>query len=330
MAGLQEKVKDLYKVLDVERHATTKQLKAAYRKLAAKWHPDVCKEENAQEIFEEIVEAYETLSDSEERSRYDQFVKENEEKKGMTFESLYHAFHYDEQKAYAPIKGDNVEIVIEFTMEEVRQGATKETEFERYVNCEPCEGHGFHKNIESKCSVCHGSGSEIIERTTPFGTIKSEKKCQSCEGFGFHKTTECTTCKGKGKKGKMVTINFSLPNFTTDGERLTVKGKGDEGLNGGRNGDLIFLFKQSKKDPFRLEGHDAFLTIEVPYKKALNGGKVLVALPRGVKVDVEIPKGIDSGHRIILPNEGLFNPLNHFYGNLTLTVQITTQEKKTG
>lgn len=318
-----EQVIDLYAILEVEPTATEKEINKAYRKLALKWHPDTCKEPNAQEMFQKITEAYDALSDKEERARYDAFVKMMKDGKGQTFEEVFNSFHSGVTGAHAPLKGEDVEMGVIFTVSEVRRRAEKEVRFERFTNCKTCEGHGFHRKTVNMCPHCSGCGFTLKDSKTPFGDIKTEQTCSECKGKGYVDTAECEECKGRGKKSVMVTLQFPLPEETTEGFRLRFKDKGDAGLNGGRNGDFIVVFMQDRNDPYRIvHDYDLEVTVDVPFKTAVMGGKVKVTIPRGETLKVPVQRGTQNGHRIIIPEEGLFNPRNRQYGGLTAIVNV--------
>lgn len=318
-----EKVKDLYAVLGVESDATEKEIIKAFRKLSKIHHPDISKEEDAAEKFKEIQIAYEELSDPEKRADYDAFVRMHKEGKNTSFAELYEKFTARQPGAHAPMRGDDVKMEVEFTVSEVRQQATKIIRFDRYVNCSDCEGHGFHRHPSNVCHDCKGKGYALEASRTPFGEIKTEKQCRTCMGRGYVNVDKCASCNGEGKKELPVEISFTMPKETTEGFQLKLKEKGDAGFNGGVNGDLFLTFTHSPDDPFELvNDYDVNMKLDVSFLKALTGGQVSVTTPRGAKVNVPIARGTQTGHRIIVPDEGLFNPMNGFYGNLTLQVNI--------
>lgn len=316
-----EKVKDYYGILDIDSTATTSEIQKAYRKLAKKYHPDVSKEENAVEMFKKVKEAYKVLT--EERDTYDAYVKRNSEGKDISFQEVVDLFHSSVDGAFTDIKGENVEIDVEFYVSEIRQEARKVVTFDRYVNCSDCKGHGFPRDGSYVCHDCQGKGYSLIEAHTPFGDIKTEKLCRSCSGKGHLNTEICPSCEGNGKKNLLVKFTFGLPKDANKGKKLTFKEKGDAGLNGGAHGDLFVNLKQAIDDPYTIVNrYDLETKVDVPFLTSLTGGKISVQLPRGVTVKIPIAKGTQSGHRIIVPDEGLFNSRNGFYGTLTLEVNL--------
>lgn len=318
-----EQVKDYYGILEIEQEATDKEIKNAYRKLSKVYHPDVSKLENAADLFDKLHEAYTVLSNPDTRKEYDEFVKSMKEGKGVTFQELYSKFHFDRPGAHAPIKGDDLEMNIHFLVSEVRQGLQKEINFDRYDNCEDCEGHGYYRESTKICKECEGKGYSLANADTPFGDLKTESICDTCKGVGYTDVKECTLCKGVGKVNKLVTVTFPLPKETTNGFRITLRGHGDAGLNGGKNGDLHVVLTQDPKDPFRIENdYDATFRLDVPFLTSLTGGRISVQLPSSETAKIPIKRGTQTGHQIVLPDEGLYNPRNGFYGNITAVVNI--------
>lgn len=319
-------VKDLYLILGVEKDSTEKEIQRAFRSLSKKWHPDVSEEKDAAEVFKKIHEAYEVLSDSEKRKGYDEFIeKERTGKNNKTYEEFEKDFHSGIQPAYAPIKGENIEITIPFTIKDIKLKAEKSVEFDRFTNCVNCEGHGFKKLAADKCLSCRGSGYRLENTDSIFGNMKVEKTCGSCSGKGYVNTKDCESCKGKGKLNDLINLKFVLPEHTIDGTRITLTGKGDEGLNGGYNGDLYLVMEHDKEDEYWISNtYDINTTVTVPYLNTLTMEPASLTLPNGKEIKIPIPFGANRGHQITVPDEGLLNTKNRFYGILTVHLDVET------
>lgn len=318
------KVKDFYNILDVERDATEKEIKLAFRKLAKTHHPDVSDMENAEEIFKEIQTAYEVLSVPETRAEYDEDLARSEEGTNYTIKDIYAMFNKDGRNVHAPIKGEDVEMEVEFTISEVVQHATKTIGFERYTNCTDCKGHGYNRELQNMCPGCKGTGNMMKTAKTPFGEIKQGTTCKQCNGNGYVHIDACETCEGKGKTLRPVEVSFQLPKETREGYIITLKGKGDAGLNGGMNGDLILTMRHDRnKDSFCFANDvDIETNVTVPFKTCLKGGKFPVKLPSGKTLDIPIQRGTQHGHQVMVPEQGMVNPYNGFKGLLTIIVHV--------
>lgn len=321
MAG---KVKDLYAILEIERNASDKEIKLAYRKMAKLHHPDKSDAENAQEIFEEIQTAYEVLSESETRKEYDEDLAKSEDGTIYTIKDIYAMFSKDSRSAHVPIKGEDVNIEVEFTIPEVVQRATKTIRFTRFVNCDICHGHGHARNLSDLCPTCKGKGNILVDKKTPFGDIKSEVTCKTCNGNGYANMKKCEHChEGSGKQEVPIEVAFQLPKETKHEYEIVLAGKGDSGLNGGRNGDLIVKMLHSSHDPFRFVNDvDIETDLHVSFITCMTGGKALLTLPSGQEIDIPINRGTQHGHQVMVPEQGLINPFNGFRGLLTVHIHI--------
>lgn len=330
-----EKIKDYYKTLEVEPDASQKEIKKAYRRLAAKYHPDVSTEEDAEVVFKKIFEANEILSDPEARKEYDEFVKRESEGKNRTFSDVMSVFKSEHNGVHAPVRGDDVKVVTYFTAEEVRQTRKRSIILDRFENCTDCGGHGVIRDLSDLCEDCGGTGFLLHPTHTPFGDMKTHKGCPRCEGKGYTKTPKCTGCSGKGKIPKKVRVSFDTPSETREEFEYRLTGRGDAGLNGGRYGNLIVVFRQHKDDPYRIIGDDLEITKEVSFLSSLTGGSVKVHLPNGENTKIPLPDRVEDGHTIIVPDYGLFNEESGRWGNLNVKIKVTTprnlsknQEKK--
>lgn len=306
-------MRNFYEVLDIEETATEKEIHVAYRKQAKKWHPDICKEPDAVERYQEVMHAYEILMDVEERERYDHLLKTVG--KGLGFDELLSKFYFHRQGAHSPVQGESVEMKIYFTASEVLTKVEKTIEFVREANCKDCDGHGYLRDIANMCRVCRGVGHTFIDTNTPFGNIKTEKDCGACEGSGYTQVEECQTCHTKGKVSEEVKITFPIPNGVTEGYRLRIRNKGDAGLNGGKNGDLFIVFRQSGNDSYVIRNrYDLQKEIVVPFETALLGGEITIPLPNGKKVKMPIKRGIKNRNLINIPDGGLYDPERKQHG----------------
>lgn len=133
----------------------------------------------------------------------------------------------------------------------------------------------------------------------------------------------CDTCEGKGKVSQPVEVSFQLPKETRDGYQITLRGKGDAGLNGGANGDLILTMKHWHHDKFRFQNDvDIETNLQASFLACLAGGKVSMKLPNGNAIDIPIQRGTQHGHQVMVPEQGMINPFNGFRGLLTVTIHV--------
>ena len=179
--------RDYYEVLGVGKNASDDEIKAAFRKLARQYHPDVSKEEHAEEKFKEINEAYGVLSDSDKRARYDRFGKDGLNGMGAggyhdytadfsdLFEEILGGFGFSSGRRAsrtAPRRGRDLQMQVTLTFEEAVFGVEKEIEFQREETCSTCKGNGAEPGTSPvKCSTCNGQGEVRQVRQTFLGQM---------------------------------------------------------------------------------------------------------------------------------------------------------------
>ena len=246
--------RDYYEVLGVSKTATDDEIKKAYRGLAKKYHPDVCKEADAEAKFKEVQEAYEVLSDSTKRQQYDQFGHDGPMGGAGGFggfdfggggfggfEDIFSSFFGGgrTQSSTGPKRGRNLKTSITLTFEEAAFGVEKEITLNKLDTCKDCSGTGAMsgKDIET-CPKCHGRGKVLVEQNSFFGRIQTEAVCPHCNGKGKTIKNKCTSCHGEGRIKTVSKLKVRIPSGVEDEQTLTVSGKGEAGPNGGMNGDL--------------------------------------------------------------------------------------------
>ena len=296
-----EQIKDHYGALGLEPDARKEEIKKAYRKLSKTMHPDVNKAENAKEEFAKIFEAYEVLYDEDMRKAYDEELERvRNGKHTWDFSKLFKQYHPTETNL--GVKGEDVRITVPFTVEEVVQDKPILFDFERYVACESCEGVGYHRLLEHRCSSCKGIGKSSRSVRTPFGTLDNVDPCPACKGSGYTSHPKCETCDGKGQFVKKVTLQFTLIPPITSKMIQKFQYRGDDGIRGGVPGDLIVEFIQSPNDQFSIVNGAVEYTATIPYEIALNGGNVQVPLPTGKDFTVTIPERIPKDYMVVIPD----------------------------
>lgn len=201
--------RDYYEVLGVDKNADDATIKKAYRQLAKKYHPDLNPgDKQAEAKFKEVNEAYEVLSDSEKKSRYDQFGHAGVDPNfgaggagggfqggfgdfGDIFSDLFGGgfggFGGNSRRSNpnAPRRGADVAARITISFEEAAKGCTKNIKVSHIETCSACGGSGAKAGTSPKtCPVCNGSGSQVVQQRTPFGVMQTQTTCSRCSGSG--------------------------------------------------------------------------------------------------------------------------------------------------
>jgi molecular chaperone DnaJ len=225
-------------LLGLKKGATEQEIKRSYRKLAAKYHPDVNKDADAADKFKEISEAYEILSDPQKRTQYDQFGHDafsggpSGYGGGSPFGGGFHGGGYEDifdsffgggfggqnRRSSGPKVGRDVEVKIKLSFKESVEGLTKTIKFSANETCSFCEGRGEAKNSKSKsCGTCHGSGQVVGRQQTPFGVIQTQMVCPKCGGVGKIPEKPCKKCGGSGRKMGERRVEVKIPAGVFDG-----------------------------------------------------------------------------------------------------------------
>jgi curved DNA-binding protein len=287
------KYKDYYKILGVERNASEDEIKKAYRKLARKYHPDVSKEPNAKERFQEVSEAYETLRDKEKRAAYD---------------SLGSGFRPGQDFRPPPdwferFGGGRSEDLGGVDLSEL---------FESLGAFGRATGFGRGRGRRGPTMAFPGEDYEVPVRLTLEET--------------FHGTERTVQLEG----GRSFTAR--IPPGATDGQRLRLRGKGGPGVNGGAPGDLYLQIHLEPHPLFRVSGHDLDLEVPLAPWEAALGAQVEIPTMTG-RVTVKVPSGSRAGQKLRLGGKGLPKPgggAGDLYAVLSIEVPspLTEQEKK--
>ena len=351
-----ENKRDYYEVLGVEKGASAEEIKKAYRKAAMKYHPDRNPgNQEAEEKFKEVGEAYEVLSDDDKRSRYDQFGFAGGDPNygagqggygggvggfgrgfggfgdfGDIFGDLFGGGSTRRANAQSvPRRGDNVGARLELSFEEAAFGVEKEVSFPRIENCAACNGTGSGDGVIETCSNCRGTGQVRTTQSFMGMTMQSTAECPHCSGRGKIIKNPCTTCRGKGKVRTTHKVKGKIPAGIDMGQSIRASGEGNVGYNGGPNGDLLVEISIRNHPIFTRRGMEVYCEIPITFTQAALGAKLQVPTLDG-KEEFEIPEGTQTGKTFTMFGKGIPNVHNpKRRGNHHFTVVVETPTKLT-
>ena len=340
--------RDYYEILGVSRDADKEEIKRAYRRLARKYHPDVNKEEGAEEHFKEINRAYEVLSEPEMRARYDRFgeagvgsgaaagagFSDFADMGGFAdiFESFFSGFSggagQSTRRRTGPARGEDLRLDLKLDFREAVFGGEKEIPISHLETCDTCSGSGAKPGTRPRaCTTCSGSGQVRRAARTPFGSFTQVSVCPTCNGTGQVIEDKCESCGGNGQIQKTKRLKITVPAGVDNGTRLRVSGEGDAGKRGGPSGDLyVYLFV--KDDPvFKRDGINILSEIEISYLQAILGCRLEVETVDGTE-ELQIPPGTQPNTVLTLENRGvprLGNPVSRGGHLITVLIEIPTR-----
>jgi len=307
-----------YETLEVEREADETRLKAAFRKLAMKFHPDRNPGDQTSEIrFKEINEAYEVLKDKDKRAAYDRYGHAAFEQNGFGganagfgagFASSFSDIFEDlfgmagQRSRGGRERGADLRYNMKITLEEAFQGKTAQIEIPVSVTCEECSGTGAKAGTKPKsCGTCGGAGR--IRQSQGFFTL--ERTCPGCQGRGQMIEENCTACSGQGRVTRERTLSVPIPQGVEDGTRIRLAGEGEAGVRGGPAGDLYIFLSLAQHQFFQREGADLHCRVPISMVTAALGGEFEVPTIEKGKTKIKIPVGTQSGRRLKIASKGM-------------------------
>jgi molecular chaperone DnaJ len=335
-----------YETLEVERTAKDGELKAAFRKLAMKYHPDRNSGDKASETkFKEINEAYDVLKDEQKRAAYDRFGHAAFEH-GSNGPAGAHGFGADFASSFSDIfedlfgmggrgrgggrggreRGADLRYNMEITLEEAYNGKAAQIRIPTPVTCEACSGAGAKAGSKPKtCPTCQGAGK--VRHTQGFFTL--ERTCVACQGRGQVIDNPCPNCSGSGRVVRERTLSVNVPPGVEDGTRIRLSGEGEAGVRGGPPGDLYIFLSLATHAFFQRDGADLHCRVPISMVTASLGGGFEVPTIDGGKTKVKVPEGTQSGRRFRLSGKGMPVLRARESGDMYVQVIVETPQKLT-
>lgn len=317
--------RDYYEVLGVQKGASDDEIKKAYRACAKKYHPDLHPgDKECEEKFKEVNEAYEVLSDSDKKARYDQFGHAGVDSnygagaggagspfgQGIDIDDIFSSFFGGfggrrSNNANAPMRGSDIETTVYISFEEAAKGCKQTINYSCVTTCDDCHGTGAQPSTSPKtCSSCGGSGRVTINQRTPFGVVQTQRTCDACHGRGKIVDNPCKKCGGSGKQRKNKTVDVTIPAGIKDQQILNVSGRGNSGTNGGPAGDLHVYVNVRPHPVFERRGDDVWCEVPITFTQAALGADVVVPTLDG-KVSYTVREGTQPGDVFRLKGKGI-------------------------
>lgn len=338
--------RDYYEVLGIQKGASDDEIKKAYRACVKKYHPDLHPDDKeCEEKMKEVNEAYEVLSDSDKKSRYDQFGHAGVDPSygggggfsgfsggfgdmgdiGDIFSSFFGGGFGGSSRASnpnAPRRGQDIQTEAAISFMDACNGKKLDMKIQRMEKCSECSGTGAAPgSTTDTCSDCRGTGQVKVAQRTPFGMISSSKPCTRCGGKGKTISKPCSKCGGAGRVSATASIQVDVPAGIADGQTLQVRGQGHSGINGGPSGDLLVEIVIRPDSFFERDGYDIRTEVPVKFAQAVLGDEIEVLCIDG-KVNLKIPEGTQSGTVFRLKGKGVKKLNRNERGDQYITIVV--------
>ncbi|OGH91368.1 MAG: molecular chaperone DnaJ [Candidatus Magasanikbacteria bacterium RIFOXYD2_FULL_39_9] len=334
--------KDYYKILGVEKNASTDDIKKAFKKSAMQHHPDRPGGNEAK--FKEINEAYQVLSDTEKRQRYDQFGSEFEQQGGFgqgaganwggfsggdfgDFGDIFGEFFGGQGRHTGPARGQDIQVDVEIDFKQAAFGIEKEISLRKQNKCDVCSGSGGEPGSKiDTCSTCKGQGQVTQTQRTFLGAMQTVVACSDCHGSGKKPSKKCKHCGGMGVVNSASTIKVKIPGGIDNGQSIRLDNQGEAAPHGGRNGSLYVRVRVKPLDGFIREGYDVYTEEEISYPQAVLGDKIEVQT-LDEKVKLLVPEGVESGQLIRIKGKGIQHLERNSRGDHYVKIKIRVPKK---
>mgnify|MGYP002542189121 FL=1 len=335
--------RDYYEVLGVDKSASDADIKKAYRSLAKKYHPDMNPgDKEAEQKFKEVNEAYAVLSDADKRKKYDTYGHDAFDPtaggSGFSgfgdfggfdmggFGDIFSSFFgggTSSRRQNGPVRGDDVNVRITLSFEEAVFGVKKDITYRRTQRCAECSGTGAAKGSQPKtCTKCSGSGQIRVQQRTPLGVMQTQRTCDACGGRGTVIENPCKACRGTGTVQATKTLEVSIPAGIDNGQRISLRGQGSDGLRGGSAGDLLISVAVKAHPVFERDGYDIYCEVPITFTEATLGAEIDIPTLEG-KEKFTVPEGTQTGTSFTLKQKGVLYVNNSSRrGDLIITVVI--------
>jgi len=336
--------RDFYDVLGIRKDASKDDIKAAYRKLAKQFHPDINKAPDAEAKFKEVQEAYDILYDDQKRGTYDQFghAAFDQQAGGNPFQGggfsgfqdvdlgdIFGSFfggggQRRSRQPSGPQRGADTQVRYRIDFMDAINGKKVVVPIQYDESCITCGGSGARskQDIEN-CRQCNGTGRQRVRQRTILGMIETEAVCDLCKGRGKRIKVACTTCQGKGYNHVKTDIEVNIPAGINSGQQIRISGKGERGELGGPNGDLYLEIAINKHPHFTREGNDIHLEVPISFVDATLGVTVDVPTVYG-DVSLSIPAGTQPDKILKIKGKGVKDLRGQTPGDQYVHLKIET------
>ncbi|MEA3505210.1 MAG: molecular chaperone DnaJ [Bacteroidota bacterium] len=343
--------RDYYDILGVSKDASEQEIKKAYRKEALKNHPDKNPDNpEAENKFKEAAEAYEVLSNSEKKQRYDQYGHAGMRNGGggfggggfgggMNMDDIFEqfgdifggggfgGFGGGSSRRRKVRKGSNLRVRVKLSLQDIANGVQKKIKVNKFVSCSACRGTGAKDGSSlSTCPTCHGTGQITRVTNTFLGQMQTASTCPTCNGEGKIIQNKCSVCHGNGIIKDNETISVDIPAGVAKGMQLSVSGKGNAAPRGGMAGDLIILIEEEKHPELTRDGINIIHDKYISFPEAALGTTIKIPTVDS-RARINVPAGTQPGKVFRLRGKGIPDINGYGRGDLLVNINVWTPKK---
>ena len=309
--------KDYYQILGVKRDATEKDVKKAYRRLARKYHPDLNPgDKSAEEKFKEINTAYEVLSDTEKRKKYDQFGDQWQYAEQFAQSAGRENPAWNFSRGGATFKYSNLGDLDDI-FADLFGGSDMSSRMRRGQQ----RGQDIESPIEVTLEEAYHGSNRIMQ-------LQTEELCKACDGTGRVGDRICTICNGTGGKVSPKRLEVRIPAGVTDGSRIRIAGQGRPNRAGDNKGDLYLVVKVLPHKIFKRKGDDLYTEASVPLVTAMLGGEARLVTLNGNLI-LKVPPETQNGKVFRLAGKGMPRLGSENRGDMFANVKVVLPTKLT-
>jgi molecular chaperone DnaJ len=339
-------MKDYYQVLGLQKGASKEEVKKAFRKLAAQYHPD--KKTGDEAKYKEITEAYAVLGDDKKKAEYDSYGHAFNGGAGAGGFGGFNwadfagqqggfgaqGFEFDINDIFENFgfggghtrqnRGRDISIEINLSFKEAVFGATRKVLITKNSLCTECKGTGGKPSAGMiSCVTCGGNGKIRETRQSIMGSFTTVRECSICNGRGQVPKEKCAHCAGSGVRRVQEEVEMRIPAGIENGEVIRMTGRG-EAMPNGQPGDLyIKLHVEAHKD-IKREGTTLITNLPIKLTDALLGGDYKIETLDG-SVEIKVPVGISHGEMLRVKGRGV--PTESGRGDFMVRVSIELPKK---
>jgi len=319
-------MQDYYSILGLKKGSSREEVKKAFRKLAAEYHPD--KKTGNEAKYKEITEAYAVLGDEKKKAEYDTYGHSFQGAGGGggqgfggfswgDFQQGFsggQGFEFDINDIFqnfgfggggrGPARGRDISIDINLSFKESVFGVTRKVLITKNNTCETCTGSGAKKGSEQvTCPVCNGAGKIHETRQSVLGSFSTVRECDTCNGIGKVPKEACTNCRGSGITRTQEEIEIKVPPGIQNGEVIRMTARG-EAIKGGQAGDLYIKVHAENDTNIKRDGNHLHTKLPVKLTDAMLGASYKVVTLDG-EMTINIPAGVTHGELLRIKDRGV-------------------------